>query len=410
MSNITDDHQIAAVQSNYLIEAHFKQKYTVQELKTILLTVSKINNFDLKPGYAEICITAQEFADFIEISACNFYRDAKKIAESLTTKVISIETTGGWLVTSWFSSIEYKNGIIYANIDGKLLPYLINLKEKFTIINLSYVSQMTSSYAIKLYQLLVQYKNIGSRIIAINKLQSILGIKAQKSLQKYKHFKQKILEISQREINAKTDIAFDYDEIKQNRKVISLKFTITNKANNQITSSQQEQNTASTPPSNILSNQYSELCDNLQTLGFSDKELSSLILKFGIEKLQEKFKYFEFKKTEVKKPKQWILTALHKDFAVGDMNIELKKIEEKEKQLDLERKELLKQKNDEMLFEEEFTQWENSKTDTELVEIGKKIKKDIPILKSADKAKRGSGFLTFYFRNYVKKESSLEKS
>jgi len=50
-------------------------------------------------------------------------------------------------------------------------------------------------------------------------------------LQWYGAIKQRILEISKREINKKTDLTLSYSEIKKGRKVEAIKFKITQKKN-----------------------------------------------------------------------------------------------------------------------------------------------------------------------------------
>lgn len=409
MNNTQKSQQIIAVQSNYLIESHFKQSYTAQELKTILLAVSKIDNFNPASGYAELCITAQEFANFIEIPVYNVYRDAKKIAENLMRKVISLNLTGGgWLVTSWFSSVKYENGIIYAIIDAKLLPYLINLKEKFTIISLSYVAQMTSSYAIKLYQLLIQYKNIGRRTINVDELRSILGIKEQKSLQIYNRFKEKILEISEREINSKTDIRINYKEIKRSRKVVALEFTIIEVLKDNTLSTEQSQHMDMLPQQEYQSidpEDIAALYDNLTKIGFNPKELEGLVKKYPIEKIYEKYQYFVFNQKIIRKPKAWLIVALKSDFNTSDMNLVLKKIEEDKKRRITIENEALRQKQKEEYFEQEFAKWENSKTDAELEELEKKVKQSTPCFASKYKAERGSRFFKICFEKYFFKSS-----
>ena len=84
---------------------------------------------------------------------------------------------------------------------------------------------MKSAYAIRLYELLKQYKKIGERVIAISDLRSYCGIpKEQYPL--YADFRVRVIDISKREINGRTDIAFEYEQVKDGRKVVALRFTI----------------------------------------------------------------------------------------------------------------------------------------------------------------------------------------
>lgn len=225
------------VQSNSLIEAHYKQEYTVQEQRTVLWLISKIHRQDLSliesGTFKKVIISAVEYAHLMNISVENVYRDAQKIADALGSKRFTIKTDTGWLNVGWIATMEYKKGeaILEAEISPKLIPYLIDLKEKFTSFRLENILLLQSSHAIKLYQILTQYKKIGERLIEIEEMKSMLGVTSLPSYARYNNIKQKILEISKREINSKTDITISYEEIKKGRKVAALKFKITTKRN-----------------------------------------------------------------------------------------------------------------------------------------------------------------------------------
>jgi plasmid replication initiation protein len=222
------------VQSNALIEAHHKQTYTVQELRTVLWMISEIHKEDFfkKNIYKHqaIEISAQKYAKLIGISVKNIYRDAKKIANELGSKRFTIMLTNGWINLGWISSMEYKckEGIIKILVSPDLLPFIIQLKQ-YTAFRLEHILSLSSSHAIKMYQLLVQYRKIGQRIINIIDLRAILGIHKKKSYEEYKNLKKRVLEIAKREINQKTNLNINFFEIKKERKVEAIKFKIENK-------------------------------------------------------------------------------------------------------------------------------------------------------------------------------------
>lgn len=224
------------VQSNKLIEAHYKQEYTVQEQRMILWVISEIHKEDyINKDYEHkvIKVSAKRYAELIGITSDVIYREAQKIGNALMQKVIKIETEKGWKMFHWVETMEYKKGegTIEILISPSIIPYLIDLKEKFTAFSLENILYLQSTHAIKLYQLLAQYKIIGERTIEVDELRSILGLNEIESYFMYKCLKQRVLEISKREINAKTNITFSYEEIKKSRKVVAIKFKITPKPN-----------------------------------------------------------------------------------------------------------------------------------------------------------------------------------
>lgn len=224
------------VQANALVEAHYKQTYTVQEQRTVLWIISEIHKEDYflskKYEHKSIKVSVKKYAEMMDISVDNVYRDAEKIADSLGSKRFTIKTPTGWVNFGWISSMEYKHGegTIEVLIAPAILPYILQLKEgNFTSFQLENILYLRSAHAIKLYQLLAQYKGLMDREITVDDLRSMLGIDAMKTYSSYGKIKSKILEISKREINEKTDLNISYSEIKKSRKVIAIKFKITQK-------------------------------------------------------------------------------------------------------------------------------------------------------------------------------------
>ncbi len=137
------------------------------------------------------------------------------------------------MLYNWFSKAEYvKNqGVIKVNIHPDLKPFLLNLKERFIKYSLKYALSMSSAYAIRIYELLVEYKKLGFRIFELSQLHDLL--KVPKSLKKrFPDFKRKVLLIAKEEINEHTDLLVDFEEIKEGRKVVKIKFIIKDKNEN----------------------------------------------------------------------------------------------------------------------------------------------------------------------------------
>jgi plasmid replication initiation protein len=225
-------------QANKLIEAHYRQEYTVQEQRTVLWLISEVHKkyfFSKQEGREfkneKLVISAKDYAELMQINVNNVYRDAKKIGEDLMEKVLKIDTGDGWELFHWVSTMKYieSGGILELELSNKIIPYIIELKN-YTEFKLENILYLKSTHAIKVYQILCQYKKIGERIIVLDDFREMLGISEIKSYQSYANLKRRVLEFSKKEINQKTDINFSYSEIKQGRKVVSIKFKITSKS------------------------------------------------------------------------------------------------------------------------------------------------------------------------------------
>lgn len=131
-----------------------------------------------------------------------------------------------FLVASWFSSIEYFDGlgVLEYEISPKLAPYLLDLKGRITKANLAHILPMKSFYSMRLYIMLKEYQKIGSRTFDVAELQEILQVG--ETLKAYNQFKVNVLNKALKEIN-KTDLYIELSESKKERKkVIEITFKI----------------------------------------------------------------------------------------------------------------------------------------------------------------------------------------
>lgn len=274
------------IQSNKLVEAHYKQQYTVQEQRMVLWVISEIHKEDYFSGeykYKTITISAQKYAELMDITVEDIYKRAQEIGDNLMQKVITIKTeegeNKGWKMFHWVETMKYDNGTIQVLISPAIIPYIIDLKEKFTVFKLEHILYLRSSHAIKLYQILAQYKQIGEREITIIDLKSMLGISDEKAYKLFGDVKRRILEISKREINAKTDLIISYSLIKQSRKVVAIKFKITQKPNQETQAKKEfEKYILQLPEGNNLKTMF-------QNYGFDQASVRMEFQKFLLEKI-----------------------------------------------------------------------------------------------------------------------------
>lgn len=209
--------------SNNLIEARYK--LTVEEQRLILFLVSMIQPTD--EDFKSYTIKVKDFMQLVDIKNKGVYKQFITISGSLSGKTVMIKKENSTLVTSWLSSAEYfeKQGKIEISFDPKLKPYLLKLKNNFTTYKLENIIKLKSFYSIRIYELLKQYEKLKERVFTIDQLRSCLCIdKSQYPL--YGNFKQKVLNVAKKELKEKTDIFFDIEEIKNERKIEKIKFFI----------------------------------------------------------------------------------------------------------------------------------------------------------------------------------------
>lgn len=209
--------------SNYLIEASYK--LSAIEQKIILTLVSMIKPDDRE--FKKYLLKISNIAQMIGLNTKNDYSYIKNTTKDLLGKVFTITTPRSELQTHWFSSVEYfdNKGEVEITFDPKLKPFLLQLKERFTTYHLQEAVQLKSSFSIRMLELLHQYEKLGERVFGVKKLRSLLGVE-EDQYKLYADFKKRVILAAQKELAAKTNISFEFTEIKNSYAVEKLRFKI----------------------------------------------------------------------------------------------------------------------------------------------------------------------------------------
>jgi plasmid replication initiation protein len=218
---------LIVTQSNQLVEARYNLPLAEQRL--ILTMISRIqpDDEDFKPYR----ISVGELAEFLGVDKASAYRECKKTTENLLKRVVNIDEADGLLQIGWVSSAKYidGSGMVNLSFDPLLKPYLLKLKGNFTSSKLEMLLSFKSQYTIRIYTLLKQYEKLKDREFELEKLREVLGLRKEQ-YQLYADFKRFILLSVQKELIKKSDIYFEFEEIKYGRRVGAIRFKIlTNK-------------------------------------------------------------------------------------------------------------------------------------------------------------------------------------
>lgn len=253
------------IKSNALVEASYRLSSIEQ--KIILTLATKIKKEDKE--FREYYFNLRSMANFLGLNSNSDYDYLREVTKNLLSKVIEIKTEDALLQTHWLESVKYfdNNSTVELRFNPELKPFLLQLKKNFTKYQLKYAIQLKSKFSIRIYELLKQYEGIGSRLLCLEDLRKYLGIRADEySL--YSNFKNKVLKVAQKELNAKTDISFDFLEIKTGRKVTELKLII-------VTSKISDE--ALDPSADINEQDLFSLAESVEKQSDSLKELVSLL-------------------------------------------------------------------------------------------------------------------------------------
>jgi len=214
------------VKSNDLINASYK--LSMSEQRVILACISKIKpNTEIKDLRFEV--TAQELANLSQINMSKAYQSLKESVERLAERWIIVDIPDpknkySKYKTRWISGIAYENeGSIRLTFAYDVLPFLSQLHGQFTQYSLLNVSKFSSVYAIRLYELMMQWKNKNMIEVGLDDFKEKLQIKEEYSrifdLKKY------VIEPAVKQINQHSDFWINYDQKKRGRKITHFVFS-----------------------------------------------------------------------------------------------------------------------------------------------------------------------------------------
>lgn len=228
MKNVEEERSYSVVKSNDLIQ---KTRYglSLQEQKTIAYICSLIKPHEKK---REFLFDIKEYCKICGLSICGKnYTDIKSILEGLSRKGFQIEDEEMWTSVKWIEKpkIFKRTGQVLIRLDEDLMPYLFELKERFTQYELYNILAMHSAFSLRIYELLKSYQNLHRKRFELDDLKERLMVQDIKSYVNFKDFRKKVIEVAINEINELTDILVEWEPEKQGRKVVAIVFQIKQK-------------------------------------------------------------------------------------------------------------------------------------------------------------------------------------
>ena len=215
------------VKDNALINASYYLSLTEQRL--ILLAIIQARAEKLTNSN-EFKVRVSSYINAYGVQDATAYEAIKKATETLRTRYFTFERVVDGepekVVSNWVQSIAYAENSSYIKIKftDDVMPLITQLEKHFTSYELEQVKDLTSIYAIRLYEMMMQWRSSGqTQQIPIDELRHKLGIEPDQ-YQKMSNFKAKVLDTAIDQINEHTDIKASYEQHKEGRSITGFTF------------------------------------------------------------------------------------------------------------------------------------------------------------------------------------------
>lgn len=221
--------QDIVVKANWLNQAI--TPLTLPELRIIQLAV--IDARETGKGLSAdnpLRIEALRYAEAFNTTRQNAYARLREAENSLFKRQFSfIDDDKKHVKSHWIQDVKYfdDEGAIEICLTRQVVRGISRIDgvvEFFTEYLLSQTANLNSAYAVRLYELLIQWRSVGTTpVLELGMFRAQLGLSADE-YQRMHHFKARVLDLAITQINEHTDITATYEQHKAGRTITGFSF------------------------------------------------------------------------------------------------------------------------------------------------------------------------------------------
>ncbi|WP_243443731.1 replication initiation protein RepM [Psychrobacter sp. JCM 18903] len=251
---------------NSLIGASYSLGVVEQRLIFLAIIEAREQKTLIEAG-GVLRIYAQSYAKQFNVEKHTSYEAMKRAVEGLYeagfaySKIDERSGKIGHYKSRWVDKIGYIDdlGCVELVFASDVIPLITRLEARYTEYELKQVVGLQSEYAIRLYELIIQWRSVGrTSQISLVELREKLGLVDE--YQRIEAFKRRVLDLAITQINEHTDITVEYEQHKQGRIITGFTFKFKVKTNKR----------------NITAKDESENSDSSTIEGLNDKQLGRI--------------------------------------------------------------------------------------------------------------------------------------
>ena len=247
--------EVAMAKSNLVVKTNYLntvlQNLKLSEIRIVQLAV--VDARETGTGLSAdipLRIDAKRYAEVFNTTRQNGYLMMKDAEDTLFNRRFSYLDDEGKLVKSrWLSQVRYLDDegaieVVFTPAVVKGITRIDGAEEFFTKYLLEQTAAMDSNYSVRLYELLVQWKQAKKTpVFELEKFRGQLGLEPDE-YQTMSNFKKRVLNLAVEEINDKSDLNISYTQKKKGRNIIGFSFIVLEKKKTKEVSVERDANTA----------------------------------------------------------------------------------------------------------------------------------------------------------------------
>ena len=213
------------------------QNLSLAEIRLIQLAI--IDSREQNKGLSSetpLRINAMRYAEVFEVSKQTAYEALIDAEANLFERRFTFMDERDLKVKSrWISQATYIDGegaieVIFTPAVVNEITRIHGIEQFFTKYTLEQTAQLKSLYAVRLYELLIQWREARkTQLFELETFREQLGLGVN-DYKRMSDFKRRVLESSIKEINEKTDIKVSYTQEKKGTTIVGFKFVVREKS------------------------------------------------------------------------------------------------------------------------------------------------------------------------------------
>ena len=223
------------VKDNALINASYSLEVSEQRLMLMAIVNARETGQGITSDSA-LEISANDYANQFNVTKETAYETLKQAVENLFHRQFTFterykETKQFRKVKSrWVSRISYveKFGILEITFAPDVVPLITRLEKHFTSYELKQISQLTSKYAVRLYEILIAWRTVKKTYLELADFREKIGLEPNEYTE-MNNLKRRVLEPAINQINKHTDLTVKYEQKKRGRTIVGFSFSFKEK-------------------------------------------------------------------------------------------------------------------------------------------------------------------------------------
>lgn len=223
------------VKDNALINASYNLDLVEQRLILLAIVEARESGKGINAN-DPLTVHAESYINQFGVHRNTAYQALKDACDDLFVRQFSYQSLSekGNVInhkSRWVSEVAYvdNEAVVRLIFAPAIVPLITRLEEQFTKYEIQQISNLSSAYAVRLYEILIAWRSSGQTpLIDIHKFRNKIGVLDTEYKRMY-DFKKYVLDIALKQVNEHTDITAEVEQHKTGRSITGFSFNFKQK-------------------------------------------------------------------------------------------------------------------------------------------------------------------------------------